>query len=114
MLGPLLAAGAMQAVGPGGLFYFLALSAGILAVFTVHRMRVREAPVEQTPFVAVPRTTSEAAQMDPRAETDEYEATVTATTEMGGDSAPPDAAQQAASEPLVPADDPTIQETRRL
>lgn len=107
MLGPLLGAAAMHVVGASGLFYFLALSSALLAVFVLYRMHIREAPVDQTPFVAVPRTSPEAGQLDPRAETDEYEPTVMAPQENGGDSAAPDAAQQTAS------DEPLTHETRQ-
>ncbi len=106
MLGPLIGAGAMQALGPGGLFYFLAVSAALLALFTLYRMRAREAPTDQTPFVAVPRTTPEASQMDPRAETDEYEAIVTPDTEMGDDSDTLHAAERTVADPPHEADDP--------
>lgn len=109
MLGPLFGAASMQALGASGLFYFLALVGGALFAFILYRIREREAPAEQAPFVAVPRTTSEAVQMDPRAETDEYEATVTAPPETmspdadlwgnGGDSDMPDAAQQTVDDP---------------
>lgn len=110
MVGPLLGAAAMQAVGTSGLFYFLAVSCGMLALFTLHRMRTREAPSEQAPFIGLPRTTPETGQLDPRAETDEYEATVTAPHEMEDDRPPADAAHM--SDTDSPAS-PSTEETRR-
>ena len=50
--GSVAAGAAMQAVGPSGLFFFTATVHGLLALFTLTRMRVRAAPPldEQEPF----------------------------------------------------------------
>jgi len=70
VLGPILASQAMTPLGAGGLFVHIAVVSAALAVFTVVRMRRREAlpPAEQSPFVAVPLTTAEAVTLDPRSE----------------------------------------------
>ncbi|RDD62818.1 MFS transporter [Ferruginivarius sediminum] len=72
ILGPLLAALAMARLGPPGLFAVSALAHTGMAAFAMHRMRQRAAPApeERTPFVPVPRTTPELAELDPRSETE--------------------------------------------
>lgn len=67
--GPALATLAMTGVGPGGLFFYVALVAAGLSGFIVWRMRQR-APVPtdlQGPFVPQKATTPVAAGLDPRA-----------------------------------------------
>ena len=66
-IGPIIAAVAMTRIGPGGLFYFLALAAAAAVGFGVWRQRVRE-PVpneQQQPYQILPRTTPIAATLDP-------------------------------------------------
>jgi MFS family permease len=72
ILGPLLAALAMARLGPPGLFAVSAMAHTGMAAFALHRMRQRAAPApaERTPFVPVPRTTPELAELDPRSETE--------------------------------------------
>lgn len=73
LLGPLLGSLFMAALGPEGLFLFIAIASAALAVFAVHRAR-RRAPVpkeEQEKFVAVPQTTPVVHQLDPRVSRDE-------------------------------------------
>ena len=69
-LGPIAAAAVMGALGPHGLFVFSAAIAAALSLFILYRMRRREPlPLdEQGPYVVLPRTTSEAAYLDPRGE----------------------------------------------
>jgi MFS family permease len=72
-LGPTLTAQVMAAIGEAGLFHASAAIALLLAGFTAYRM-TRRPPVpneEQAQFVAVLNTTSEATQLDPRAEPEE-------------------------------------------
>ncbi|MCP5366234.1 MAG: MFS transporter [Hyphomicrobiales bacterium] len=74
-IGPVAASGLMQAVGPRGLFMFDAAVAAAAVVFTLWRIGQRPSmpTEEQSPFQPVPRTSPVAAEMDPRAETDEPE-----------------------------------------
>lgn len=66
-LGPLLASAVMAALGPIGLFVFLAVaSLGFGTLSYVLRLRLAPAP-EQTPFVPLTRTTPVIAELDPRA-----------------------------------------------
>ncbi|HET6725655.1 MAG TPA: MFS transporter [Gammaproteobacteria bacterium] len=68
-LGPMGAAAVTEAVGPRGLFLFIALvSAGLGAAALIVPRRKPVAPEEQAPFVAMPRTSAIIAQLDPRAE----------------------------------------------
>ncbi|HET7674837.1 MAG TPA: MFS transporter [Gammaproteobacteria bacterium] len=68
-VGPMGAAWTMAAIGPRGLFLFIAvISCAVgIAVFVAPR-RAPVPPEEQAPFVAMPRTSAVIAQLDPRAE----------------------------------------------
>jgi len=68
--GPLLAAGAMQAAGPVGLFWYVAAAAALLGLFAVWRMSRRPAlpDEEKSQFMAMPRTTPAAAELAPEPE----------------------------------------------
>lgn len=68
IIGPLLAAPLIDSFGPGGLFVFTAATHACLAAFAFYRMTQREAlPVdEQDRFRAVPRTTPQVLDLDPR------------------------------------------------
>jgi MFS family permease len=67
--GPLLAATLMDAMGPRGLFAFIALCAAALLVFAL--LRLCSAPPvpgnRQRPYLVLPRTTPLAAKLDPLA-----------------------------------------------
>ncbi len=71
-LGPLAAAGAMELVGPDGLYLASGLICLALGGFAVYRMTRRPGPPveDQGPYVLVPRTTPASAELDPRAEPD--------------------------------------------
>jgi MFS family permease len=65
-VGPLLAAGAMSAVGRAGLFGFIGAAAAVTAAFGLWRIRAG-APIpedEQQPFQSIPRTTPAIAALD--------------------------------------------------
>jgi MFS family permease len=66
--GPIVASGVMALVGPGGLFLYLVLVLGVIALFTVFRMMRRSGlPLElQTGFVPAPHTPAAVAELDPR------------------------------------------------
>lgn len=66
--GPILAAGVMGIAGPSGLFLYVALVLGAIALFTVFRMLRRTGlPVAlQSGFVPAPQTPPGIAQLDPR------------------------------------------------
>ena len=67
-IGPIAAAGAIDLIGPAGLFAFDALCALGALLFTLWRMRTRPAaPDTHTRFVALPRTTPASSPLDPRA-----------------------------------------------
>jgi len=68
-IGPTASSLAIAALGPSGLFAFIAIMLFALAAFTLHRMRRRVAkPVaDQGEFVTMPQTTAVAADLDPRA-----------------------------------------------
>jgi MFS family permease len=68
-LGPTLASLSMTAIGPGGLFAYIAAVLSLLAAFTIYRMARRKAkPIEaQGPLVKMPQATPVAAELDPRA-----------------------------------------------
>jgi MFS family permease len=70
VVGPVVAAAAMDAIGPPGLFWYIAIICGAAAAFAIWRMRQRSAPPpsEQTPFAILPRTTPLAGALDPRGE----------------------------------------------
>jgi MFS family permease len=67
--GPTLASGVMGAIGPNGIFVYIAGILGLIAVFTVFRMLRRTGlPVaQQTNFVPAPQTPPGIAELDPRA-----------------------------------------------
>lgn len=69
-LGPVLAAAAMSGIGRAGLFTFIGGVGVAVAVYaTVRKVRVAPADVaEKVPFVALPRTTPLATELDPRSE----------------------------------------------
>jgi MFS family permease len=69
-LGPISAAAVMGALGPHGLFVYSAVITAAFGLFVLYRMRRREPlPVDQQgPHVVLPRTTPEAAYLDPRGE----------------------------------------------
>jgi MFS family permease len=73
VIGPIAATSAMDWVGNWGYYGFGALTAGLVALFTLWRMKQRQAlPVdEQGPWVSVSRTTPMAAELDPRWEPEE-------------------------------------------
>lgn len=68
-IGPVIAAFTMTAIGPGGLFDFMAVCALAAVAFGIWRQRVREpVPNElQQPYQILPRTTPVAAVLDPHA-----------------------------------------------
>lgn len=71
VIGPLLAAGAMSAVGPAGLFGFILVANAGLAAFTSYRMTQRAGvPTQERDDFApsLPRTSPVALGLDPRAE----------------------------------------------
>ncbi|KPJ67251.1 MAG: MFS transporter [Coxiella sp. DG_40] len=70
IIGPLFAPGFMHMIGPLGLFVYFALISGILGLFFLwsHTRKSRAPVVEQQEFVAVPRMTPVATELDPRAE----------------------------------------------
>jgi MFS family permease len=71
-IGPPLAAAAMAALGPGGLFLFVAACAAAAAWFGVWRLTVRASPPEarQQSYQALPGTTPMSAVLDPHARAD--------------------------------------------
>ncbi|TVR82596.1 MAG: MFS transporter [Rhodospirillales bacterium] len=73
-LGPVLAAAVIGGVGPGGLFIFIGGVGVAFAVYaTVRRVTVEPATeAEKVPFVALPRTTPLAGELDPRSESAEH------------------------------------------
>lgn len=67
--GPTAGAAAMTALGPGGLYLFIALCAGSALLFALWRLRARP-PVpeeQQQPYQTLPRTTPMSAALDPNA-----------------------------------------------
>jgi MFS family permease len=87
MLGPILGSAAIREFGPGGLFAYIAVGHGALALFALARMRLR-APVPvaaRRAFQPLPRTTPQAAEL----------AAPTASPSAAGGAAPP---------AIVPAD----------
>jgi MFS family permease len=66
--GPIVASGVMALVGPGGLFLYLVLVLGIIALFTIFRMLRRSSlPLGlQSGFVPAPHTPPAVAALDPR------------------------------------------------
>jgi len=70
VIGPTLAAGAVQAAGPVGLFWYIAAASALLGLFALYRMS-RRAPVaeaDKSQFMAMPRTTPAAAELAPEPE----------------------------------------------
>lgn len=70
-VGPVLAAIIIDAVGPRGLFYYIAGAQLLFAALTAARL-IQHGPVPAPaePFVIMPRTTPAAARLDPRADID--------------------------------------------
>lgn len=71
-IGPMLAAPVVDALGPRGMFFYIAGAQLLFAVLTAARLIQRKpkaTPTEQ--FVVMPRTTPTAARLDPRADPDE-------------------------------------------
>ncbi|MGH6931529.1 MAG: MFS transporter [Dongiaceae bacterium] len=68
-LGPTVASLCMEAIGPAGLFAYIATILTLLAAFILYRMARRQAkPIEaQGPLVKMPQATPVAAELDPRA-----------------------------------------------
>ncbi len=74
ILGPILAALVMDAMGPAGLFMFSSVITGAMVVFSLYRHQEGDAlppEEEHNPYLAIPRTTPVAAYLDPRAEEDQ-------------------------------------------
>ena len=72
-LGPVLAASFMTMTGPGGLFLFIAVCAGLAMAVGLWRQRASD-PVPgnyQQEFQVVPRTTPMASLLDPNVSDDE-------------------------------------------
>jgi len=69
-VGPMVASAVMSLAGAAGLFLFTAVTAALLGGFAVYRMTQREAPpaAAQGPYVPLPHTSAEAAELDPRGE----------------------------------------------
>jgi MFS family permease len=67
-VGPIAAGGLMALFGPSGLFLYLALVLGLIALFTVFRMLRRSGlPLAlQSGFVPAPQTPAAVAELDPR------------------------------------------------
>lgn len=70
--GPLLASAVMEWLGALGLFFFMAVLSGLFAAYALLRMsRRRAVPAEEREdFVAVPRTTPQISELDPRSHDD--------------------------------------------
>jgi MFS family permease len=70
IVAPMAASLSMAALGPSGLFYYVAVVAAALAGYALWRMTRRAAvPTDlAAPFVATPQTTPAAAELHPRAE----------------------------------------------
>ena len=77
VIGPLAASGFMTALGPNGLFAYIAAVTGALALFTLYRRGVRVGlPLaDQAPYVATLSTTPLVGELDPRADGDQIEFT---------------------------------------
>ena len=69
-VGPIIAALAMDRIGPGRLFQFTAFVGFSVGIFAVYRMLRSAAPSreEQGPYVAYARTSAIVAELDPRGE----------------------------------------------
>lgn len=70
VIGPLLASLVMEGMGPTGLFAFTAATHGLMALFTVYRMRQRSAPPadQKGDFVPMPAMAPRWVDVDPRSE----------------------------------------------
>jgi MFS family permease len=70
VIGPLAASGVMAAMGPGGLFAYIAAVTAALALLTLYRRSARAAlPLaDQAPYVATLSTTPLVGELDPRGE----------------------------------------------
>lgn len=68
VVGPIAGTWAMGMVGLWGFYGFGMAVALAIGVFALWRMTRRPAPAEQSPFVAMPRTSPAVAELDPRAE----------------------------------------------
>jgi MFS family permease len=69
ILGPVIAAIAMARAGSAALFVFTAITHGALALFVIIRIRIKEAPPDETrePFAPLPAHASPGAlELDPR------------------------------------------------
>lgn len=72
VIGPIASTNAMGLVGTWGFYGFGVAVALVVGLFALWRMTRRPAPEDQSPFVAVPRTSPVASDLDPRGEpTDE-------------------------------------------
>lgn len=73
VVGPIAASILMEIVGAQGLFFYMAAAGLLLAMFSVHRLRVGNAVAveDKTPFQAMPRTAYVMSDLDPRAEEDQ-------------------------------------------
>ncbi|CCG08795.1 MFS transporter [Pararhodospirillum photometricum] len=67
-IGPLIAAGLMEGMGPAGLFVFLSLVGGGLGLATLWRMMAREPALgpDRQPFRVTPSTSPVVGELDPR------------------------------------------------
>jgi MFS family permease len=73
-IGPILASLVADAVGPRGVFFYIAAAQLLFGALTVARLIQRQrAAAPADAFVIMPRTTHAAAQFDPRADTDKAE-----------------------------------------
>jgi MFS family permease len=64
--GPLVASQFMNIFGPGGLYIYCALICMLLSAYASYRTKIRGDIKEHTDFIAVPRTTPVANELDPR------------------------------------------------
>ncbi|MFC3053613.1 MFS transporter [Kordiimonas pumila] len=73
ILGPIIAAAIMGWIGPNGLFIYLAVFSGIVALFTIYRMTQRSVVPsdDSTDFVLAQGISPVAFELDPRAEADD-------------------------------------------
>jgi len=71
VIGPIASTNAMGLFGPQGFYGFGMVVALLVGLFALWRMTRRAAPEDQGRFVAVPRTSPVASDLDPRGETEE-------------------------------------------
>ena len=69
--GPLLGSQFMNIFGPGGLYIYCALICMLLSAYASYRTRIRPDSKEHAEYVAVPRTTPVANELDPRSSEDD-------------------------------------------